>query len=118
MNEHVNIVRVRSDEGANKSESISIIGVENIGSPPFKSMGNLPKAMEGLVDGTFKILLSHDPTHWRRGVLHKDRYCADPFRAHPCGQLKIASSLPANGPYNEWGGKYVEGESSSTCLLV
>ena len=111
MNEHVNIVRVRSDEGANKSESISIIGVENIGSPPFKSMGNLPKAMEGLVDGTFKILLSHDPTHWRRGVLHKTDIALTLSGHTHAGQLKIGKFSPAKWAYNEWGGKYVEGES-------
>lgn len=111
MNEHVNIVRVRSDEGANKSESISIIGVENIGSPPFKSMGNLSKAMEGLVDGTFKILLSHDPTHWRRGVLHKTDIALTLSGHTHAGQLKIGKFSPAKWAYNEWGGKYVEGES-------
>ena len=51
-----------------KNDSIALIGVENSGRPPFPDKANLPKAMEG-TEGMFKILLSHDPTHWRREVL-------------------------------------------------
>jgi predicted MPP superfamily phosphohydrolase len=42
--------------------------VENSGKPPFPDRGDLPKALQG-TDGMFKVLLSHDPTHWRRKVL-------------------------------------------------
>ncbi len=111
MNEHVNISRLRREDGVIKSESIAIIGVENTGTPPFKDMGNLPKAMEGLVPGTFKVLLSHDPTHWRREVL-KQTDIALTLSGHThAGQLKIGKFSPAKWAYNEWGGKYVEGES-------
>ncbi len=108
MNEHVNIVRIRQEEGVNKSESISLIGVENIGQPPFKNMGDLKKAMEGLVSGTFKVLLSHDPTHWRRGVLHKTDIALTLSGHTHAGQLKIGRFSPAKWAYNEWGGKYTE----------
>lgn len=47
---------------------IALIGVENQGLPPFPQHGDLPKAMKG-TEGLFKVLLSHDPTHWRREVL-------------------------------------------------
>lgn len=50
------------------NDSIALIGVENSGNPPFPNQGNLPKAQKGTED-MFKILLSHDPTHWRREVL-------------------------------------------------
>lgn len=50
------------------TDSIAIVGVENSGKPPFPDRGNLPKALQG-TDGMFKVLLSHDPTHWRRKVL-------------------------------------------------
>jgi uncharacterized protein len=43
---------------------LAIIGVENWGQPPFKQYGDLKKAMEHVPDDVFKILLSHDPTHW------------------------------------------------------
>lgn len=111
MNEHVNIVRLRNENGVNKSESISLIGVENIGKPPFKSFGSLSKAMEGLVDGTFKVLLSHDPTHWRSGVLHKTDIALTLSGHTHAGQVKIGRFSPSRWAYNEWGGKYTEGNS-------
>ena len=50
------------------NDSIAIIGVENAGNPPFPDFGDLPKAI-GETTSMYKILLSHDPTHWRRNVL-------------------------------------------------
>lgn len=50
---------------------IALIGVENWGLPPFPQYGDLQKAMEGTVDSDFRILLSHDPTHWDEEVLFK-----------------------------------------------
>ena len=108
MNRHVHIVRKCRREGADESESITLIGVENISRPPFKSMGDLGKAMEGLAAGTFKILLSHDPTHWRRGVLHKTDIALTLSGHTHAGQLKIGRFSPAKWAYHEWGGKYVE----------
>ena len=50
-------------------DSLVIVGVENSGKPPFPNRGNLPKALAGTSQESFKVLLSHDPTHWRRKVL-------------------------------------------------
>lgn len=50
------------------SSRIALVGVENDGEPPFPQKGDLPKALKG-TEGLFKVLLSHDPTHWRREVL-------------------------------------------------
>ena len=50
------------------SDSIALIGVENEGEPPFSQYADLPEAMRG-TEGMFQILLSHNPTHWRREVL-------------------------------------------------
>lgn len=50
------------------NDTISLIGVENISTHrAFLSYGNLQKAMQG-ADGQYKILLSHDPTHWELEV--------------------------------------------------
>lgn len=50
-------------------DSISVIGVQNISaSPRYPSSGDLAKAMKG-AEGEYKILVSHDPTHWRSEVL-------------------------------------------------
>lgn len=51
------------------NDSIAIIGVENWGEPPFKQYGDLHKAYPyNLKDDTFKLLLSHNPEHWRLEV--------------------------------------------------
>lgn len=64
MNENADIVR----QGAEKADTFSIIGVENISeSTYFPSYGDLDKAMEG-ADGSFKVLMSHDPTYWEKAI--------------------------------------------------
>ena len=50
-------------------QSIRLIGVENWGNPPFPQKGDLTKATEGVAEDEFKILMSHDPTHWDVHVL-------------------------------------------------
>jgi uncharacterized protein len=55
-NENVNIER----DGA----KIELIGVENYGKPPFPKYGNLKDAMSGTDSSGFKLLMSHDPSHW------------------------------------------------------
>jgi len=57
LNEH----RVIQHKGAR----IGIIGVENFSAlPQFPKYGNLQKAIENIPPVDFKLLLSHDPTHW------------------------------------------------------
>ena len=103
MNENVVIKRGKS--------SIAVVGVENIGKPPFKSFGNLAKALTGLPEGMFKILLSHDPTHWRCGVLNKTDSALTLSGHTHAGQVRLGRFSPAKWAYNEWGGSYVEGNS-------
>lgn len=50
------------------NDSIAVIGVENSGRPPFPDYARLKDALKG-TEGMFQILMSHDPTHWRREVL-------------------------------------------------
>lgn len=45
------------------------IGVENWGKAPFRQSGNLEKAMEGIPESAFKLLLSHDPSHFDEQVI-------------------------------------------------
>ena len=52
-------------------DKIAIIGVENWGKPPFKQYGNLSKALKTAHQIQFKILLSHDPSHWTEEVIDK-----------------------------------------------
>ncbi|MGF7038673.1 metallophosphoesterase [Mucilaginibacter lappiensis] len=48
-------------------QKISLIGVQNWGRG-FKQVGDLNKALQGVPKDAFKILLSHDPTHWEEQV--------------------------------------------------
>lgn len=92
------------------NDSIVIIGVENDGQPPFPSYGNLPQAMKGVAGNDFKILLSHDPTHWRREVLPKTDIQLM-FAGHTHGmQLKIGKLSPSRLAFREWGGIYRQDE--------
>jgi predicted MPP superfamily phosphohydrolase len=52
---------------AKNGQKISLIGVQNWGKG-FKQLGNLDKVLNGVEDNAFKILLSHDPTHWEEKV--------------------------------------------------
>ena len=47
-----------------ENESISILGCENWGSGRFAKYGDLAKTVKGSEEQPFKILLSHDPSHW------------------------------------------------------
>lgn len=103
-NEHVTI-------GRDSGEAIALIGVENSSRPPFPDYGDLPRAMQGLRQGMFKVLLTHDPSHWRREVLGKTDIALTLSGHTHAGQLRIGKFSPARWAYNEWGGKYVEGGS-------
>ena len=100
LNEHT-LIRKGDD-------SIAVLGVENDGRPPFPSLGDLSKAQEGLSSACFKILLSHDPSHWRRKVLPETDIPLM-LSGHTHGmQFKIGSFSPAAWFYPEWGGTYTE----------
>lgn len=89
--------------------SIAVIGVENPGQPPFTNRSNLKKSMKGLNPDMFKILLSHDPHHWRREVVGKKIQLTLAGHTH-AGQLKIGKWTPARMAFKEWGGAYRIGE--------
>ncbi len=89
-------------------DSIALIGVENWGEPPFPQHGDLEKAMRGTDSIGFKILLSHNPMHWRHEI--KDNAKADidlTLSGHTHAmQLRIGDHSPAVMRYPEWGGLY------------
>lgn len=103
---------------------IAICGVENDGNPPFPSLGDLPKATQhiagsmryalshhadGRIPHTFTVLLSHDPTHWRRRVV-PDTYIDLTLSGHThAGQFKLFGWSPVRFVYKEWSGAYTEG---------
>ena len=60
-----------SDTIEKNNENIAILGVENWGNPPFKQYGDLKKASATAENVTFKILLTHDPSHWQEEVVEQ-----------------------------------------------
>lgn len=92
-----------------QNDSIALIGVENSGRPPFPDYAKLSEAMQG-TEGMFQILLSHDPTHWRREVLSQtDIQLMLAGHTHAM-QTKIFGFTPAQFIYAENDGLYREGE--------
>ncbi|PID58432.1 MAG: hypothetical protein CR986_07965 [Ignavibacteriae bacterium] len=93
-------------------DEIEIIGVENWGLPPFPQYGDLQKAMQNVKDDSFKILLSHDPTHWDEQVLRFTNIDLT-LSGHTHGaQFGIEIPgwrwSPVNIRYKRWGGLYKE----------
>lgn len=89
------------------NDSIALIGVENSGKPPFPNYGDLKGAMQG-TEGMFKILLSHDPTHWRREVLPQtDIQLMLAGHTHAM-QTKLFGFSPSRFVYPEHDGLYKE----------
>ncbi len=96
-------------------DSIYVIGSENDGEKPYPSRGNLPVATKGISKGNFCILLTHDPSQWRKKVLPlTDIQLTLSGHTH-AGQLKILGHSISEFKYKEWDGMYYEGKRA---LLV
>ncbi len=98
----------------NGLDFIEVIGVENWGLPPFPQYGNLEKALSETEEKSFKILLSHDPTHWDEQVLNFTDIDLT-LSGHTHGaQFGIEIPgwrwSPVNMRYKRWGGLYDEGK--------
>lgn len=93
---------------------IGIIGVENWGMPPFKQYGDLNKALRPVNHLPFKILLSHDPSHWPEEVVgHTDITLT--LSGHTHGMqagvnLKNKQWSPIKYKYKHWAGLHQEGD--------
>lgn len=92
------------------NDSLLVAGVENIGEPPFSVYGDLGKALEGYsTDSTFTILLSHNPTHWRKEVLHATSIDLTLSGHTHAMQFRIGGWSPSKLKYPEYSGLYHEG---------
>jgi predicted MPP superfamily phosphohydrolase len=74
-------------------ETISIVGVENWGVGGFKKAGDLKKATSGLSSAEFKILLSHDPSHWNAEVTPSENYFPLTLSGHTHG-MQFGIDIP------------------------
>ncbi len=107
LNEHCYLER--------DGEKIALIGIENWGHGRFSKYGDLNKAMEGVNTEDFKILMSHDPTHWQEVVLPENKDIQLTLSGHTHGMqcgIEIPGWLkwsPSQYIYKYWGGIYEEG---------
>ena len=90
-------------------ECIVIAGVENTGRPPFPSRGDLARAKAGVADSLFTVLLTHDPSHWRREVLPAGAADLTLSGHTHAMQFEMFGFSPSVWTYPEWGGLYREG---------
>lgn len=92
------------------NDSIAIIGVENIGDPPFPKYGSLEKAYLNLSDSQTKILLSHNPAHWVDDISKSDTInIALTLSGHTHAmQIAFLGFSPAEWRYPTWGGMYAD----------
>jgi predicted MPP superfamily phosphohydrolase len=95
-------------------EKIAIIGVQNWGARMgFPKYGNLPKA-HAQADAPFKILLSHDPSHWD-GEVHQYQDIDLTLSGHTHGMqfgvnLSFLKWSPVQYAYRQWAGLYQRGK--------
>jgi predicted MPP superfamily phosphohydrolase len=96
------------------TDSITIIGVDNWSKRKFKRYGKLREAIAGTRVGDFKILLSHDPSHWKAEVTDSTNIFLT-LSGHTHGmQFGISENSfvwsPVGFVINEWIGLYKNNE--------
>lgn len=93
---------------------LAVIGCENWSAKGFGKQGDLAKACRGCEDADIKLLLSHDPSHWRAQIIPEQPAIDATFSGHTHGfQFGINFAgfqwSPAQFVYEEWYGLYQEG---------
>lgn len=110
MNEHAVLER--------NGEKIALLGVENWSmNPRFPRKGDLAAAHAGCAEVPFKILLSHDPTHWdgqvRTNYPDIDLMLAGHTHGMQFGvEIPFLKWSPAQYIYKQWAGLYQDGKQS------
>lgn len=94
-------------------EEIGILGIENWGTGRFPKYGRMDLATKDTDDLPVKLLLSHDPSHWRAEVLPKYPQIDAMFSGHTHGmQFGVRTEKyqwsPVEYIYKEWAGLYQE----------
>lgn len=101
-------------------DSIAIVGVENIGDPPFPVYGDLDAAYPGdLADPVFKILMSHNPAHWTADIADApDKNIPLTLSGHTHAmQMEVLGVSPAALRYSTWGGMYSDADGSHSLYV-
>lgn len=93
-------------------ERIALIGVENWGKGRFKKAGDLQKAKSAVAQDDFKILMSHDPSHWEAEVIPDNYHYHLTLSGHTHGMqfgVEIPGWFkwsPVKWRYKQWAGIY------------
>lgn len=94
-------------------QKIALLGVENWGKG-FNQAGDLQKASAGIQKEDFKILMSHDPSHWEYKVKNDDFNYQLTLSGHTHG-LQMGIEIPgwikwspSKYAYKQWAGLYEE----------
>ena len=96
-------------------QHIAVIEVENWGSG-FKQVGDLNKALADVSEKDFKILMSHDPSHWEAEVLPHPFKIHLTLSGHTHGMqfgIEIPGWIkwsPVKWRYKQWAGVYQESD--------
>ena len=94
-------------------DKIGLFGVENWGHKPFPKRGDLDKALKGAEEVPFKILMSHDPTHWKQKVIPHKTHFDLTLSGHTHG-MQFGVDIPGfkwspvKYLYPQWAGIYQE----------
>ena len=92
-------------------QSITLLGVENWGKGGFQKYGDLKKATASVPDDAFKILMSHDPSHWEAVTLDHPQQIHLTLSGHTHGmqfgiELFGLKWSPVQYVYKQWAGLY------------
>ncbi|MFN4286377.1 MAG: metallophosphoesterase [Lacibacter sp.] len=96
-------------------QQIALLGVDNISAKAnFPSFGNLQAAYAGTAHVPFKILLSHDPSHWNAEVTSRFTDINLTLSGHTHGmqfgvEVPGFRWSPVKYVYRQWAGLYEEG---------
>jgi len=97
-------------------EQLAIVGVENWGaSRHFPKYGDLNKAVLGVENVPFKILLSHDPSHWDAQIKQHPQKFQLTLSGHTHGfqfgiEIPSFKWSPVQYIYKQWAGLYKENQ--------
>jgi len=95
------------------NQRIALVGVENWGKG-FRKKGDLKKAADQIDKNDFKILMSHDPSHWEAQVIDDDYHYHLTLSGHTHGMqfgIEIPGWIkwsPVKWRYKYWAGIYKE----------
>lgn len=95
-------------------DRIALVGVENWGRGGFKKAGDLKKATAAISKDDFKILMSHDPSHWEDKVIQDEYHYHLTLSGHTHGMqfgIEIPGWVkwsPVKWRYKYWAGIYKE----------